>query len=189
VRNAAMKIEPIDRDPELSRLNAELAALEHRIEETRQRRLRAEAIRRGVPARSSPMDLARSMIAGGSVPAIDPARELQACDREEGILLRAIREVSEAIDNRRDDLSFEEASRLQPAYREILRAAFKAMQETYAAFEAATQVRRELRDAGFGVSIILPDHVPPAVLSIGRLGEGKQLDHWKNAVEVYVNKL
>ena len=179
-----VKIERIDRDPRYAELAAELTKLEQRLAETRKRRERALAIRRGAKSGRTAVERASDLVKGAFVPALDPDKELLACAEEEAILVNGIREKAAELDAVAGDLSVALARRLQAEHTGYLRDAVAAIAAMTKAFSAAAELRAKVRDAGYmPVPSILPDTMPPAALALGQ--NGLQLSMWKDFVELH----
>ena len=187
IGDAMAKLERIDRDPQYAALVAELTQLERRLAETRRRRERALALKRGVGSGRTAMERAADLVKGGIVPSLDPDAEILACDEEAFILRNAIVAKSQKIEKLLGNLSEIICRRLESEHTAALRAAVKSIRDANASFRAAAEVRAKVRDAGYQpLGAILPDGMPPAILALGAgAGDGRQLDHFLRYIEVH----
>jgi hypothetical protein len=186
--NLAMaKIDPITANPRYATAVADLTKLEKRLAETRKRRERALALKRGVPAGRTKVERAKDLVAGAFVPAIDPDKELLACDEEDAVLRGAIVQKAQQIEEMRGNLSEIVCRRFDSEHTAALRAAIKAIQEMGTAFRVAAELRVRIRDAGYApLETFLPGGMPPFVLTVGDgNGDGRQIDQWKRYIEMH----
>jgi hypothetical protein len=96
----------IEKDAGYRALVDQISALEKRLDEARQRRLRAEALQRGVKPGRAPLARALDLVRGGTVAALDPVKEIAAADHEEFAILRpALMELNNQLEDLRGDLS------------------------------------------------------------------------------------
>lgn len=184
---AFLRVEPIEADAGYATMLAELAALEKRLDATRARRERAEAVARGVPAGRSPLARAQDLVRGGTVPALDPPKELAACDHEEYTILRpAIMELNRQLADKRGDLSVIVGRQVARLHEQALREAYQALQHADVAFGVASGIRARLRAAGYDVlEFVTPGDIPPAAAVLGNgMSDGKQLHRWREHLEV-----
>jgi hypothetical protein len=181
-------IPSIDSDPQYAALSVELAQLEKRLAQARERRLRAEALRRGVPSGRSPLQRAKDLVRGGAIPAIDPAKEIEAADREIYEILRpAIQQLVDQLGERRGDLSLALCRKLQSEHTAELRRALAAMREMKSAFEAAVAIRSRVRAAGYdALQCALPSGMPPAAAVLGDGSDSRyQAWFWLQNLELH----
>ena len=176
----ATKITPIDQNPEFAALTAKLGGMEKRLAETRKRRARAEALRRGAKSGRNALERALDLTNGGSIPATTPEAELIAADQEEAALRAGVIELSQQLESLRGDLSLAVCHRVEPEHTALLRKALAAIRDMNQAFRDAAALRARVRDLGYvSFSPILPDGVPPCALGFGDgNGDGRQLDLW-----------
>jgi Xaa-Pro aminopeptidase len=183
----SLQIPRIESDRQYAALLEQQAALEKRLTEARERRQRAEAVQRGVKPGRSPLARAADLLRGGTVPALDPPKEIAAADHEAHVILRpAIMELSERLESLRADLAIAVCRKLAPLHTDALRAAFRAMQDVNTAFAVATGIRARIRAAGYGEpsESLLPWYVPSGAAILGDgVVDGKQLVLWKNLLE------
>lgn len=184
---ASIRIDRIEADAGYAAMLAELAALEKRLDAARARRDRAEAVARGVPAGRSPLARAKDLVAGGTIPALDPPKEIAAADHEANVILRpAIMELNRQLADKRGDLSVIVGRQVGHLHEQALREAYQALQHADLAFGVAAGIRARLRAAGFDVlEFVTPGDIPPAAAVLGNgTSDGKQLQRWREHLEV-----
>ena len=175
----ALKLEPIERaNPEYAALIAKISEMERRLSETRRRRARAEALKRGAKSGRGELDRAMDLANGGTIPGLTPDAEIIACDEEEHVLRRGIMQLAEQAEDMRGEISLALARRLQPEHTAHLRAAVAAIAAMNKAFADAAALRARLRDAGYmPIPAVLPDTMPPAALGLSE--SSQQVQMWK----------
>ena len=179
-----VKIEPIDRDPQYKALLDKLSELEKRLAQTRARRARAEALKRGAKSGRGVLDRALDLAAGGVIPGLTPDAEIIATDEEEFTLRRGIMQLAEQAEATRGELSLALARRLQAEHTAHFRAAVAAIAAMNKAFADAAALRARLRDAGYmPIPAVLPDVQPPA--SLGLSESSQQVQMWKAYVATH----
>jgi len=189
---SSLSIPRIETDAEYRALLERQAALEKRLAAATQRRARAQSLARGVPAGRSPVARALDLLKGGEIPATDPAREIEASDREIHEILRpALMALSEQLEERRGTLSYEACKRVEAIHTDALRAAARAMEDLHTAFGVAVGVRARIREAGFEpLEGVLFPWLPPGAAILGDgISDGKQFLSWKNLLELRGIKL
>jgi len=178
----SLRIPRIEADANYAAMLNELAALEKRLDAARARRARAEAVQRGVSAGRSPLARAKDLLAGGTIPALDPPKEIAAADHEANAILRpAIFELNTKLADLRGDLSVIAGREVEPVHTQALREAYRALQYANVAFGVAAGIRARLRAAGFDpLEFITPFDVPPGAAVLGDgVSDGKQLQRWR----------
>jgi len=183
----SLRIPRIESDAGYAALLANLDAHEKRLAASRERRLRADSVARGVPAGRSVEARAADLVAGGHVPALAPAYDRAAADDESLILRQAIVKLNEAIRDKRGDLSIVACRAVEKIHTQALSEAFRALQYAQVAFGVAAGVRAKVRESGHDpLETILPFGVPPAAAVLGSgYGDGRQLDNWRRVLEVH----
>ena len=181
---AMISITPADDDPAYKALIDELAKFEERLAETRARRQRAQALRRGVPAGRPAFERAKDLLKGGTIPALDPDRELAACDEEEfGVLRPAITELNRQIADRRGDLSLAACRKVEAQHTAAIRAMFRAIEDLNVALGVAAGIRARVKSAGYlPLESLLPAFMPPALLALNT-AVGGQVWLWRQILE------
>ena len=183
----SLQIPRIESDPQYASLLEQQAALEKRLAAAQQRRLRAQSLARGVPPGRSPVARALDLLRGGEVPALDPAREIEAADREIHEILRpALMALSEQLEERRGTLSHEACKKVEAIHTDALRAAARAMEDLHTAFNVAVGVRARIREAGFEpLEGVLFPWLPPGAAILGDgVSDGKQFSSWRKFLEM-----
>ena len=184
---ASISIPRIESDAEYRALLDQQAALERRLAAAQQRRARAQSLARGVSPGRSPVARALDLLRGGEVPAIDPAREIEASDREIHEILRpALMALNEQLEQRRGVLSYEACKKVEAVHNDALRAAVRAMEDLNVAFSVASGIRARVRAAGFEpLEGVLFPWLPPGAAILGDgISDGKQFLSWKNLLQL-----
>jgi hypothetical protein len=177
---AGIAIEPIDRHPEYRAALGELEELERRLEQAEQRRNRSRAQVLGAKPSRSPLQRAKDLVAGGTIPAIDPASEQAAAAEEQKILRAAIIESTAKLDAIARDLSFEVSARLQPLHTAALLAVLQALDRLSEALDQAAAVRARLRAAGYApASTLLPALAPEGAELLGHSSAVGMTPAWR----------
>jgi hypothetical protein len=174
---AEFHIPPIANDPEYSRVLAELDCTIERLAQTTRRRDVAVARAAGntAPGRTF-MERAADLIAGGVIPAADPAAEIAACDEEAEILSAAV----SSLRSRLSDIVAERSLEIARRFRADLAAAYRAQHEALLAFRDAHDVVvtlfGRLKSAGYEPESVLPSFaVWPVLQVLGTQQNGGQL--------------
>jgi len=178
----SLRIPSIESDAGYAALLAEIAAFERRIDAARARRESAQALARGVPAGRSPLARAKDLIAGGTVQALDPPKEVSAADHEEFVILKpAIMELNRKLADLRGDLSLRAAKSVAHIHTQALIEAYRALQHANIAFGVAAGVRARLRAAGYDVlEFVTPYQIPPGAAVLGDgVCDARQLQMWR----------
>jgi hypothetical protein len=166
-------IPPIADDPAYRAATALVVQLKARLAETEKRRERAINFARSqAPATMStgPADGGKAeakrksrvsaLLAGGTVLALDPLREIQAADTEEKDLLGELYDANAHLADVVATLSYEMAQRYRESHDESLRAAMDAIAALHDAVDCMFSLRARLMAAGYKVNSINPP-MPP----------------------------
>ncbi len=165
---AAIDLPPITNDAQYRAALGELEELERRLELAEQRRNRSRAQVLGAKPGRSPLERAKDLLAGGTIPAIDPAAEQAAAGEELQILRAAIIELTAKLEAIARDLSYDQSARLQPLHNTALLGALQALDQLSEALDQAAAVRARLRAAGYGPSpVLLPQLEPEGAALLG----------------------
>jgi hypothetical protein len=178
---AEFDIPPITGDPAYKAALAEVTQLEARLAETTKRRERALAYARSqAPASMSTGSVdpkkaeakrksrVAALLSGGTVLALDPARELAATQAEEDDLLAALHDARAHLTDVRATLSYEMSQRYREQHAESLRAAWDAIVAMHDAVSCVHSLRARLTAAGYYVNSINP---PMPALQIDYFGD------------------
>jgi cob(I)alamin adenosyltransferase len=182
----------IEKDAGYRSLQEQIAALEKRLDEARQRRLRAEALQRGVKPGRAPMARALDLLRGGTVSSASPAQEIVAADHEIYEILRpALGELGNQLFELRGNLSLTACRRVQALHRDALREVLSCIENLNVAVRVATGIRARVRAAGYDpLEPVLPSSAaPPAALVLGDRYDGKQTSMWLRFLEMHGTKI
>jgi hypothetical protein len=174
-------IPPIADDPACKAATALVDQLKARLAETEKRRERAINFARSQapatvstgPANAQKAEAKRksrvaALLSGGTVLALDPARELEAADAEEKDLLGELYNANAHLADTVATLSYEMAQRYRESHDESLRAALDAIAALHNAVDCMISLRARLLAAGYKANSINPP-MPP--LQIGYFGD------------------
>jgi len=146
---AAVDLQPIHHDPAYAAALAELEQLEGRLAQVEERRKRARARARGAPPGRSPLERAKLLARGGTIPAVNPGEELAAADEEEKVLRAGIIEATARLNEVAREVSYRVSHKFHELHAAALLAQLRALDELNEAMEAAQAVRARLRAAGY----------------------------------------
>jgi hypothetical protein len=178
----------IEKDAGYRALLDQISALEKRLDQARQRRLRAEALQRGVKPGRSPTARALDLLRGGTVSSADPAQEIVAADHEIYTILRpALMELGNQLADLRGDLSYAVCQKLRPLHLDALREVLACIENLNVAVRVATGIRARVREAGYDpLEGVLPSAAaPPAAFVLGDRVDQKQTWMWLRQLEIH----
>jgi hypothetical protein len=160
-------ITPIDQDSRYAAELQKLQAIEDRLAQTRARRERAKARNRGAKVQRPALERAEDLVAGGRVPAMNAATEIEACDAEDEILRAAIIAQNVIIEEIRGDLSLAACEKLRSRHDAAMVALLRAIEDAWAAVAASAAIVNQLRQLGYTRrDDIIVAQYPPQIIAL-----------------------